>query len=161
VAHLTRPRGNRGELSAVPLTSHPERYAALATVHVGGEAYMVERVWYHKDQPIFKFRGVDSIGAAECLAGHDVSIPVSERFPLPEDEHYFADLMGCRVVDAATGNVAGIVTGWQELGGGPVVLELDEGRILVPYAKAILKKIDLDAREIRAELPEGLVNLNA
>lgn len=162
VAHLTRPRGNRGELAAVALSSHPERYQVLDTVSVGGGSYSVERVWYHKGQPIFKFRGVDSIGAAEPLAGQDVRVPAGERFPLPEDEHYFADLMGCRVVDAATEKTAGVVTGWQELGeGGPVLLELDEGRVLIPYAKAILRTVDYQAREIQAELPEGLVDLNA
>lgn len=160
VAHLTRPRGNRGELVAVPLTAHPERYQVLETVIVAGASYTVERVWYHKDQPIFKFRGIDTIGAAERLAGQDVLVPAAERFPLPEDEHYFADLMGCRVIDAVTEKVAGVVTGWQETGGGPVLLELDEGRVLVPYAKAILRKIDFEAREILADLPEGLVDLN-
>jgi 16S rRNA processing protein RimM len=161
VAQLTRPRGNRGELRAVALTSHPERYEDLSTVYVGGAAYTVEKVWYHKDQPIFKFRGVDSIGAAEQLAGQEVTVPAGERFSLPDDEYYFADLMGCRIVDRSAGTVVGVVTGWQESGAGPVLLEVDDGRVLVPYARAILREIDLKAREIRAELPDGLVDLNA
>ena len=159
IAHLTRPRGIRGEISAFALSDHPERYQSLTTVQVAGTLYTVERVWYHKDQPIFKFQGIDSINDAEPLGGKDVCVPARERFPLPEEEHYFADLVGCRVVDAGSGAAVGVVTGWQELGG-PVVLELDEGRILIPYAKAILPEIDLQAREIRANLPEGLVDLN-
>lgn len=160
VAHLTRPRGNRGELCAIPLSDHPERYQQLTTVHVGGSEYVVERVWYHGDQPVFQFRGIDSIDDAERLAGQDVLIPASERFPLPPDEYYFADLIGCRMVEADSGQILGTVTGWQELGG-PVVLELDDGRVLVPYVKAFLTDIDLAAREIRARLPEGLVDVNA
>ena len=159
IAQLTRPRGNKGELGAFPLTDHRERYEQLTTVQIAGSPYVVEQVWYHKDRPVFKFRGIDSIGDAERLAGQDVSVPAGERFPLPEDEFYFADLVGCRVVDMNTGQVVGAVTGWQELGG-PVVLEVDNGRVLVPYAKAILPEIDLEAREIRARLPEGLLDLN-
>jgi 16S rRNA processing protein RimM len=159
IAHLTRPRGNRGELSAVPLTDHPERYAQLENVRVGRSSYTVERVWYHKSQPVFKFCGVDCIGDAESLAGEDVCVPAGDRFRLPEGEFYFADLIGCRVIDLASGNLIGTVTGWEETGG-PVVLELDGGRILVPYAKAILPEIDLSVREIRAALPEGLADLN-
>lgn len=160
VAHLTHPRGNRGELCAISLTDHPERFEQLAAVTVGGSEYVVERVWYHKDQPVFQFRGIDSIDAAERLAGQDVTIPASERFPLPEDEYYFADLVGCRVIDTGTGHLVGAVTGWQE-SGGPVLLEVDGGRILIPFVKAILTRIDVPAREIRAALPEGLVELNA
>ncbi len=159
IAHLTRPRGNKGELCAFPLSDHPERYQRLQSVQVDGAEYEVEQVWYHNDQPVFKFRGVDSIGEAEKLAGHDVLVPASERFPLPEDEYYFADLMGCRVVDLSSGTTVGVVTGWQDAGG-PVILEVDEGRVLIPYVKAILTEIDLPAHEIRLKLPEGLLDLN-
>ncbi len=93
------------------------------------------------------------------MAGKDVCIEGAERMQLPDGEYYFADLIGCRVVDRETGRVAGTVTGWQETGG-PVVVELDDGRVLVPFAKSILQEIDLEAREIRAALPEGLLDLN-
>jgi 16S rRNA processing protein RimM len=159
VAHLTRPRGNKGELCAISLTSHPERFEKLTKVQVGGVSQALERVWYHNGEPVFKFQGIDSISDAEALRGQDVSIPASERLTLPEDEYYFADLVGCRVLDVDSGNLIGVVTGWQEAGG-PVVLELDNGRVLVPFAKAILPNIDVRAREIRAALPEGLLGLN-
>ncbi len=159
VASLTRPRGVKGEICSVALTDDPDRYARLRTVYVNAQPYEVERVWYHKGQPVFKFRGIDSVDGIARLAGQDVSIPLSERAPLAEGEYYFADLIGCRVVDSATGSTAGVVTGWQDVGG-PVVLELDGGQVLVPYAKAIVAEIDLAAREIRANLPDGLLELN-
>ena len=63
------------------------------------------------------------------------------------------------MVDDASGRELGIVTGWQD-SGGPILLEVDGGRLLVPFARAILKKIDTAGREIRVELPEGLENVN-
>lgn len=158
VAHLTRPRGNKGELLAVPLTDHPERYQQLKAVRVGDREIVVERVWYHKDQPVFKFSGIDSISDAATLAGKDVQVPAAERFQLPEDEYYYADLVDCRVIDKTTGDLLGTVTGWQELGG-PVILEVDGGKVLVPFAKSILQEIDLASREIRVVLPDGLLDL--
>lgn len=159
MARLTRTRGNKGELTGVALTDHPERFDGLGRVFVGAAEVELESVWYHKDQPVFKFKGVDSIGEAEKLAGMYVSIPSSERLPLPEGEYYLSDLVGCRIVDEKSGREVGTVTGWEETGG-PVLLDVDQGRISVPFAKSILKKVDLDAREIRAELPEGLEDLN-
>ncbi len=127
---------------------------------VGGVSYELESVWYHKGQPIFKFRGVDDISAAERLAGASVTIPEDERFRVEEDEYYLSDLVGCRMLDDASGRTIGMVTGWSETGG-PVLLEVDDGRVSVPFAKSMLKKIDAAAREIRVELPEGLEELSA
>lgn len=159
MARLTRVRGNRGELAGVSYTDRPDRWRELRRVYVGDVGYELESVWYHKDQPIFKFKGVDTIGEAEALAGLEVFIPESERGPLAEDEYYLSDLLGCRMLDCGSGRQIGVVTGWQETAG-PVVLEVDDGRILVPFARSILKTVDCARREIRAELPEGLETLN-
>jgi 16S rRNA processing protein RimM len=146
------------------MTDYPERYQGLRRAFVGGTEYAVERVWYHKERPIFKFQGVDSISAAEALAGKDVCVPAEDRLKLPEGEYFFSDLVGCRVVDAASGAQVGTVSGWQEIGpGSPVLLEVDAGGrdpVLVPFASKLLKKIDVKGREIRVELPEGLAELN-
>ena len=146
-------------MCALPLTDHPERFQQDLTVYIGGAAVVVERVWYHKGQPIFKFRGVDSISAAEALAGQDVCVPASERFRLPEGEYYYSDLVGCRVCETDANEPIGTVTGWQNIGG-PVLLEIDGGEILIPYAQAMLESIDLENRRIVVRLPEGLKGLN-
>jgi 16S rRNA processing protein RimM len=143
------------------LTDHPERFQSGQVVYISGARYELEQLWYHKGQPIFKFRGVDSIGDAEKLAGQEVCVPVSERFELPEGEYYYSDLIGCRMVECGSGEMVGTVTGWQECGGAPVLLEVNGGDILVPFAAAILKNIDLAARRIEVDLPEGLKDLNS
>lgn len=156
---MTRVRGNKGELAGVSYTDRPERFDQLSRVNVGDTTYELESVWYHGDQPIFKFKGVDTIGQAGKLAGAEVTIPEAERFPIAGDEYYLSDLVGCQLVDDGSGRQMGVVTGWQETGG-PIVLEIDSGRILVPFVKVILRKIDPAGREIRVELPAGLEDLN-
>lgn len=156
---MTRVRGNKGELAGVSYTDRPERFEQLSRVYLGDTPYELESVWYHGDQPVFKFKGVDTIGGAEKLAGSEVTIPEAERFPIAEDEYYLSDLVGCRLIDDASGRQVGVVTGWQETGG-PIILEIDNGQILVPFVKSIFKKIETAGREIRAELPEGLEDLN-
>jgi 16S rRNA processing protein RimM len=143
----------------VSYTGRAERWQELRRVYVGESPYELESVWYHKDQPIFKFKGVDSIGQAEALSGLEVFIPESERGPLGEGEYYLSDLIGCRMLDDGSGREIGIVTGWQETAG-PVLLEVDDGRVLVPFVRSILKSVDCAKREIRAELPDGLESLN-
>ena len=142
------------------MCDHPERFHAGQSVYVGESRYELERVWYHKEQPIFKFRGVNSIGEAENLAGKDVCVPASERFELPEGEYYYSDFVGCRMFDCGTGEAVGLVTGWEEAGS-QVLLEVNGGSILVPFARAMLKSIDLAARRIEVDLPPGLKDLNS
>jgi 16S rRNA processing protein RimM len=162
VAVLLKPRGNRGEITAHSLTSHPERLTQLKTVHLfgAGNAYEIERVWDHDGTPIFKFKGVDSISDAELLRGAEVRVPASERVPAEPGEYFHSDLIGCEVRDAATDRLIGKVTGLEEYGG-PALLEIDHGRILVPFVKAICVDIRPADGVVRVELPEGLETLDA
>jgi len=153
---LLRPRGNKGELAAIPLSGNPER---VDKVFVNGVEYVVENVWRHGDRVVFKFRGVDSISAAEPLSGAAVEIPREERACLPEGEYYQADLVGCSVV-TRQGEPIGTVQGWQEYGGPPLLEVSAQGRtVLIPFVKAICVQIDVLHRSIVVELPEGLTDL--
>jgi len=157
VATLVRPRGVRGELTAVSQSSHPERFAKLKTVRLfgSGAEYTVERVWDHMGTLIFKFAGVDSMNDAELLRGAEVRIPPAERVPLEPGEFYQSDLIGCDVRDRATKRLIGKITGWEEYGG-PALLEVDHGRLLIPFVKAICVDIRPQDGVVETDLPEGL-----
>ena len=115
----------------------------------------------HGDQLIFKFKGVDTISDAERLAGADVSIPIDQRAEPPEGEYFQSDLVGCEVVDSA-GRPLGVVSDFQETGGAPLLeVNTPDGReLLIPFAKSICTRIDVPARRIEVQLPEGLESLN-
>lgn len=133
----------------------------MKTVIVNQKSFDVENVWMHGDQVIFKFKGVDTISDAERLAGADVEIPLEQRAEIPEGEYYQSDLVGCEVVDEQ-GRLVGRVTGWQETGGPPLVetTRPDGKELLIPFAKAIFTRIDIERKRIEVALPEGLTTLN-
>jgi 16S rRNA processing protein RimM len=158
VALLGRTRGNRGEITAYPLSSKPERFESLREVWLfgAGEKYEVESTWFHDTTLIFKFRGVDTISDAEKLSGNEVRIPISERVALEPGEFFESDIVGCEVVDRRTGRSLGRVSAWQD-GGGSGVLAV--GDLLIPFARSICVEIDPAERRIAVELPEGLEDL--
>jgi 16S rRNA processing protein RimM len=160
IALLGRTRGNRGEVTALSLSSKPERYSALREVYLfgAGERREIENTWFHNGTLIFKFRGVDSISDAELLSGLEVRVPLSERAPLEAGEFFQSDLIGCEIVDRASGERIGAVTDWDD-GGGSGLLVV-EGDLLIPFARAICVEIDPVARRIAVELPPGLKELN-
>ncbi len=119
----------------------------------------VERVWDHEGTLVFKFTGVDSISDAEKLRGAEVQVPVAERVALEAGEYFYSDLTGCELRDRATNRLIGKVTDLVEYGG-PPLLEIDGGRVLVPFVKAICTDIRPADRVILADLPEGLEDLS-
>lgn len=119
--------------------------------------------WLHKGAIVLHFAGIDSISQAEELAGLIVAIPLAERATLPEDEVHIADLIGCEVVDLARkpatsiGRIRNV-----DRTAGPVSLLIvkgAKGEVLVPFAKAYLRKLDLENKHIEMALPEGLTDL--
>lgn len=160
IAVLGKTRGNRGEVTAFPLSGKPERYEALEEVFLfgSGARYEVESTWFHNGALIFKFRGIDTISAAESLAGAEVRVPLDRRTPLEPGEFFQDDLLGCQVVDRRSGQALGRVSGWED-GGGAGLLVVDGG-LLIPFARSICVEIDTAAKRIAVELPEGLKDLN-
>ena len=160
IAVLGKTRGNRGEITALPLTGKLERFDDLKEVFLfgSGARYEVETTWFHNGTLIFKFRSVDTISDAELLSGAQVRVPLSQRISLEQGEFFQDDLVGCQVVDRRSGQSLGTVSGWQE-GGGPGLLVVDGG-LLIPFARSICVEIDPAAKRIAVELPEGLQDLN-
>jgi 16S rRNA processing protein RimM len=92
---------------------------------------------------VIKLRGVDSIGEAEKLKGAELRIPISDVEPLETGSFYTFELKGCRVYS-----------------GDEFLVDREATEILIPFAEAYLKKIDIAGRRIDVDLPEGLRDLN-
>src|SRR5208282_6463404 len=131
-----------GELTAIPLSSKPERYQTLTEVYLfgSGERREVEETWFHNGTLIFKFRGIDTISDAQPLTGCEVRVPIAERAPLEPGEFFQSELIGCQVFDHKSGERIGRVTAWQD-GGGAGILIVD-GHLMIPFARAICVEID-------------------
>lgn len=164
LAEIFRPRGVRGELIARSLTDIPGRLESLKSAQVRLEngtdrAVVLENVWEHKGDWILKFAGVDSMNAAAEFRGGDLWVPVSERAALPDGDYFQSDLIGCQVVDRDNGRPVGVVEGFEQYGGPPLMEVTLNGReILIPFV-ASESQVDLGARVIRLSLPEGLLDL--
>lgn len=138
------------------------RQVAVRGGRCGFRTLEVEWVRDHRARLIFKFRGVDTIAAAQELAGAEVQIPLGQRRELPPGEYYQTDLVGFEVIERNGERPLGVVMGWQQYGAAPL-MEVDTGGgepLLVPFARSICQQVDLAARRIVVELPEGLKELS-
>jgi 16S rRNA processing protein RimM len=163
VGRLFKARGNRGELTGEIYSSQPGRAEKLRDVVLelaDGKTRpsRVEEIWWHDGRPVFKFEGIDSISDAEHWAGADVLVADAEREKPEEGAYSHADLLGCVLWNRDV--KAGVVQAVEDFGGGPLLeVKLEDGReVLVPFARSICKEIDVAAKAIRAEVPDGLLD---
>lgn len=109
---------------------------------------------------IVKLRGIHSISEAEGVIGAELAILEKELPSVEDGSFYTFHLKGCEVV-ATDGETLGTVTDVLD-GGGTPLLKVDgkDGEILIPFAHAFLRKLDVEHRRIEVELPDGLRDLN-
>jgi 16S rRNA processing protein RimM len=163
IAVLGKTRGNRGEVTAYPLSSRLERFEDLKEVFLFGTGarHEVETTWFHSGVLIFKFKGVDSISDAGLLTGSEVRVPASERIALEDGEFFQDDLIGCEVIQRTTGESLGRVSAFDDGGGsGLLVVGQGDDALLIPFTRNICVEIDPANKRIGVELPEGLKDLN-
>ena len=121
----------------------------------------IEELWPHKGLLVLKFTGIGSISDAEALIGCELQVPRSERARLDPGWNYVSDLIGCVVFDGdiEIGKVEDVQFG---AGEAPLLIVVaGSRRCEIPYAEAYLKEVDLDHKQIRMQLPEGMLELNA
>lgn len=122
----------------------------------------VEDLWPHKEWLVLKFHGVDSITDAEDLVGSELQVPSSQRAELGAGWNYVSDLVGCTLLDQGheIGRIADVQFG---AGEAPLLVVADgAGRKFdVPFAEAYLESVDIARREVRMNLPRGMLEINA
>jgi 16S rRNA processing protein RimM len=165
IARIIKARGVRGEVACHMETDFPERFASLNSVAVrmpyGARLNLsIENHWFHQRRVILKFQGYDTMTAAEHRVGGCLVIPEADELPLDDDRYYERSLVGSAVI-TATGQEIGRVTRLMRTGGTDLlVIEGDGGREhLVPFADAICTEVDVDAKRITIDPPEGLLDL--
>jgi 16S rRNA processing protein RimM len=172
LARVVKTQGRHGEVAAETHSDIPERFAAGMKLFALAKALGKERearrelevkeIWPHKGLLVFKFAGVDSISDAEVLIGSELQVPTAERAKLEQGWTYVSDLIGSTVLDhdRKIGRIADV-----EFGAGEatllIVADNTGKKFDVPFAEAYLESVDIAQRQVRMNLPEGMLEVNA
>ncbi|MGB9074636.1 MAG: ribosome maturation factor RimM [Terriglobales bacterium] len=167
LAVVIKTQGRRGEVAVELHTDVPDRFREgmrLWALLQSGERreVQIEDLWPHKGFLVLKFEGIETISDAEPLAGAELQLPKSDRAELEPGWTYLSDLIGCRVFDGAReiGPIEDV-----QFGAGEAPLLVVGGaaklRYEIPFAEAYLEKVDLERKQVRMRLPEGLLEVNA
>jgi 16S rRNA processing protein RimM len=154
MGRVTAPFGVKGWVKVHPLTAqvgslcdHPLwwlgkpgewRETRVAAAKVNGRMLVAQ------------FAGVNDREAACALRGLDVAVP-RDHLPAPaEDEYYWTDLIGLRVVNADRHDFGQIVR-MLETGANDVLVVGGERETLIPFIASVIRKVDLAAGEVEVD----------
>jgi 16S rRNA processing protein RimM len=176
VGRAGRPHGIRGEVVIGVRTDEPDlRFAVGATVEVGSspddgpdddgagrEHLTVASMRWHSGQLLVAFAGITDRTAAAELTGSWLSVD-SSQLPDTGDPDEFRDheLIGLNVRTAG-GEPVGVVTDVLHYGQDLLVVRRAEGdadgECLVPFVKAIVPEVDVEAGLVVIDPPPGLLD---
>ena len=104
-----------------------------------------------------KLEEIDFLEAAEKFVGKEILIEEASFVGIKTEATN--ELVGFSVEDYEKGDI-GLVSGILETAQHPVLeIDFDDKLILVPWVDAIVKEVDMDARAIKIEAPDGLIDL--
>jgi len=169
LARVVKTQGRHGEVAAEIHSDVPDRFtegmklSALDKTGQSRREVEIEVLWPHKGLLVLKFAGIDSISEAERLIGSELQVPAAERAELEPGWSYVSELVGCTVFDH--GREFGLIEDVQ-FGAGEAPLLIVTGgadgkRYDVPFAEAYLESVDVGQKQVRMNLPEGMLEINA
>ena len=162
VGRIGRPHGVRGEVTVEVRTDDPElRFApgtAIATDPADRGPLVVAGRRWHKGVLLVAFEEVPDRNAAEELRGTMLVIDSADVEPSDDpDEFHDHQLIGLTVVTVAgehVGEVEDVLHHGQDL---LVVKRKGQDEALIPFVKALVPDVDLEAGRLVVDPPEGLL----
>lgn len=152
--------GVRGEVRLKSFTATPEDIATYGplTSEDGRHSFTVTLTGQTSGALTARLSGIATREQADALRGVRLHVPRARLPALPEDEFYHADLIGLDVFDtggAALGRVKAVLNH-----GASDLLEIlapgQTATVLLPFTQDAVPTVDLAARRIVADPPEGL-----
>jgi 16S rRNA processing protein RimM len=109
---------------------------------------------------LLSLKGLADRDAADALRGQAVWARRADLPPLGEEEFYVTDLIGCAVHDQAGAQV-GTVADIEHIAGRDLLVlsRPGGGEALVPLLPEFVTSVDLPARRVEIDAPEGLLDL--
>jgi 16S rRNA processing protein RimM len=146
--------GIKGWIKVQPFTEGPGSLLAYRTWWIEDETGWcereVEKAQVQGQAVAAKLAGCDDRDAAAAYRGRQVAVPRSALPKAAENEFYWADLIGLKVVNTADEDLGTVARVFET--GANDVLVVEGGRErLIPFIEQVVQQVDLPAGVIRVD----------
>lgn len=116
----------------------------------------VEHAQPYRQSVRLKLKEVNDRNQADALVGASLMARREQLPPTDQDEYYWFDLIGLQVFDGED-RFVGVLEQIITTGANDVyVVRNETAEILIPAIGSVVRKVDLQDRVMRVDLPEGL-----
>jgi 16S rRNA processing protein RimM len=159
---VTGTHGLRGDIKIRPDSGDPDALLAARTIYLRDRAgaslpYTPDKASLHKGAVLMRLSGLDSIDAVQPLVGCEVLMVAGELPELAADEFYWSDLQGLTVVDRQRGELGSLEDFFTTAAHDVYVVRGRLGEVLIPAVDEFVLEIDMTARQLLVDLPDGLL----
>ena len=156
---ITGAQGIRGAVRIKSFTADPLDIDAYGPVsdEAGKRTFELKSVGQSKGVVVATLAGVTDRNAAEALKGLQLFVSRDRLPPAEDDEFYHADLLGL-AAELVGGEPLGRITAVYDFGAGDAIeVTGEDGAVaMVPFTKAAVPTVDLQAGKVVVDPPAGL-----
>ncbi len=141
-------------------TKYKKKESILLMLNNNLTPFFIEQFSVRPKTVVVKFKELNSANEAALLVGTSLYMPLTELPPLKgKNKFYYHEVIGFAAVDVNLGNI-GIVKDIVDLTAQPVIqIMANEKEILVPLIDEFLIEVNMNAKELILNTPEGLVHM--
>lgn len=163
IGYIERVHGYKGELIVQLDVDNPKDYQKLGSVYLDIKGKLVPFFitackLHGKSGLVVQFEDVDA-GTAEDLTGTGVYLPTTQLPKLADDQYYFHELRGMKVVDDHKGELGLVLDVYETPQQYLLAFEHQAKEILAPLNDDIVYRVDKNQKIVHTRLPEGLLEV--
>jgi 16S rRNA processing protein RimM len=161
---ITRLFGTKGELTLLLDVDDPNEYAKLDFFYadIDGDLipFFIEKLTFRNNNTVIvKLLDHDDPQETEKLINRLVYLPLDKLPQLKDDQFYFHEIIGFRVIDDTIGDI-GLVKDVLELPMQELIQIDNKGKeILIPVADELIERVDRENKTLYISAPEGLIEI--
>lgn len=162
IGKIVNTQGVNGDVRVLPTTDEPDRFLNLESVLVDNgknkTPYHIEKVWFHKQFVIIKFKEILDMTAGERLKGTSIKIDRKDALPLQQDEYYISDLYDMQVYTDENKYIGIIKDILFTAANDVYVIENPDTKknILIPAIKQCVLSVSVKGNKMVVHMMEGL-----
>ena len=163
LGYIVKPHGIHGALTIFLDTDTPEYYKELESVYVEYQQklvpFFIESYKPAGNKATIKFQDIDGIDVAARYKGCAIYLPLDRLPKLKEDQFYYHEIVGYRVVDLKVGEIGNVKYIYEANGNDLFAIDYKSKEILVPINDEFIEKLNKKNKTIYLSLPDGLLDL--
>ena len=148
---IVTTHGIKGEVKVLCWLDDPEMLCEFDRCRISGKEYSMEQVRVQKTCNLVKFKGIDTMEAAQAMRGKIVEL---YREDIDDEVIFAAELVGVEVY--ADGVCIGKVKEVLDYPGNSVYVVKGEYEYMIPAVSAFILSTDMEKNEMQVRIIEGM-----